>query len=44
MRGREIVTRYSGMQGWTDGILPALASLETTRAAAGSPQLPTPTR
>ena len=44
VRGREIVTRYSGMQGWTDGILPALASLEATRAAAGSAPLPATAR
>lgn len=37
VRGREIVTRYSGMQGWTDGILPALASLEAGREQPGSP-------
>lgn len=37
VRGREIVTRYNGMQGWTDGILPALASLEAGRERPGAP-------
>lgn len=37
VRGREIVTRYSGMQGWTDGILPALALLEAGRERPGAP-------
>lgn len=44
VRNQQVVARHGGMEGWTDGILPALETLQASRAGAGAQPQPVVTR
>ncbi|MBK7530846.1 hypothetical protein [Piscinibacter sp.] len=40
VRNRQVVARQAGLQGWTDGIVPALQQLEAGRPASAQSSVP----